>query len=258
MIKSLFKPSIVYRLPIPPTYINNSFIHLRQSGARFTFALNMSLLLSIHPFPGTRLGLWHITEQEAFFREGMPLSREEKEELKHLKDLRKLEWLASRWLLHQVTNAPQRFPLAKDAFSKPFFLDQPDLYCSLSHSHGVVGALTADRNCGCDIQAIVPKMQAIAGKFMGKAEMEAVKLLTEQERLEWYHLYWTAKESLYKAYGLKALDFREHLFVEQLSWDGHSGSALGRIAKEGLEQHYRLRFGKTDFDREALVWAVCL
>ena len=125
----------------------------------------MPLLLTTHPFLDTTFGLWQIAEEESFFREELPLSREEEAEITRLKnDLRRHEWLASRWLLHKMTGAPQRLPLAKDAFSKPFFPENQHLACSLSHSHGIVGALIVQHSafniqhppfppsCGSDIQ----------------------------------------------------------------------------------------------------------
>jgi 4'-phosphopantetheinyl transferase len=218
----------------------------------------MSLLLTIHPFPDTSFGLWQIAEHADFFLADLPLSAAEQDEFSRLQALRRLEWLSSRWLLHKITGAPQRLPLAKDAFSKPFFLDNPDLFCSLSHSQGIVGALTAPRNCGCDIQVLVDKMPRLAAKFLGEAESKFVLNHPESVRFELYHLYWTAKESLYKAYGIKALDFRGHIFIESLHWDGCTGNAIGRIEKNDTKQTYQLKFGKVDLEQGALVWAVCL
>ncbi len=218
----------------------------------------MALLLTTHPFPDTTLGIWHISESESVFRAELPLSAQEEAELSNLQHVRRMEWLASRWMLHLLTGAFQRLPLAKDAFSKPFFLDNPDLFCSLSHSQGVAGAMIAAKNCGCDIQVIVKKMPKIAHKFLGVAEANFVAAFSEEVQLELFHLYWTAKESLFKAYGIKALDFRAHIFVQNMIWDGYSGSAKGLIKKNDVQLEYDLRFGKLDFDAGSLVWATCL
>lgn len=204
----------------------------------------MPLLSSSHPFAGAALGVWQIGEAEAFFRDQLPLSREEELELALLKHLRRLEWLAGRWLLHRLTGAPQRLPLAKNAFSKPFFLDQPDLHCSLSHSHGVVGALLADQNCGCDIQVLVEKMPRLAPKFLNEPESHFVREYHPDEQFDLFHIFWTAKESLYKTYGLKELDFRKHLYVAPFPWDGFSGTTEGIIEKNEFRQVFRLEFEK--------------
>lgn len=184
----------------------------------------MALVFTKKVAPGVSLGLWQIAEDEPFFREKMPLSADEDANLNQLKDeLRRLEWLACRWLLHELTGHAMRLPLAKDAFSKPFFPENAELACSLSHSRGVVAALLVEAEpsavhrppsaVGCDLQKIVPKMLALAPKFMRLEEAAFVQSQPEATRLDWLHFFWTAKESLYKAWGKKSLDFRAHIRV---------------------------------------------
>jgi phosphopantetheinyl transferase len=239
----------------------------------------MPLLLTRHPFPDTTFGLWQIAEEETFFREELPLSPEEEAEMSRLKNpLRRHEWLAGRWLLHKLTGAPQRLPLAKDAFSKPFFPENQHLACSLSHSHGIVGALISDfglqiadftatqsaiRNpqsaIGCDIQVLVEKMPRLASKFLNVEEEEFVASHSAPTQFDLLHVFWTAKESLYKAYGLKALDFRGHLRVEPFEWREGRGTARGWVEKNDFRQAYHLQFEKIILpDSGELVWTVCL
>ena len=201
----------------------------------------MPLLLNIHPFEGATFSLWKVTEPLSFFEDDLPLSDSEAAELAVLSEQRRGEWLSSRWLLHHTTGAPRRIPLIKDAFSKPFFLNEPDLFCSLSHSRHFTGTLTARRNCGCDIQVMVDKMPRIAPSFMSAAELAFTESWQSDIRNELYHLYWTAKESLYKQYGLKALDFTDHISVSDISFAAE----------------YRLVFGKIEADSDqSLIWAV--
>ncbi|MBP6825303.1 MAG: 4'-phosphopantetheinyl transferase superfamily protein [Saprospiraceae bacterium] len=219
----------------------------------------MPLLLATHPFPETSFGLWQIAEEESFFRKELPLSVEEEAELANLKNIRRLEWLASRWLLHKLTGAPQRLPLVKNTFAKPFFLDNPDLFCSLSHSHGIVGALLARQNVGCDIQVLVEKMPRLAPKFLNEAEMTFINRHTASVQFDLMHVFWTAKESLYKAYGLKELDFRGHMHLDPFEWQGTGGTSTGWVNKAEVRQAYRLRFEKIDLpEAGALMWTVCL
>jgi 4'-phosphopantetheinyl transferase len=219
----------------------------------------MPLLLLTHPFPDATFGLWQIAEGEDFFRVGLPLVADEEAELGPLRGLRRMEWLAGRWLLHRLTGRLERLPLAKDVFSKPFFLEKPDLFCSLSHSHGVVGALLAEVNCGCDIQLEVEKMARLAPKFLSAEETAFSAAGPESRRLDLQHIFWTAKESLYKAYGLKELDFRGHLFLDPFEWDGRRGESSGRVEKGAVRQDYRLIFEKLPLpDAGSLFWTVCL
>ena len=211
----------------------------------------MPLLATRHPFFGATLGLWLIAEEERFFRDDLPLSAVEEGELAPLKNKRRLEWLAGRWLLHRLTGAVQRIPLAKDAFSKPFFLDQPDLHCSLSHSHGVVGALLADLNCGCDVQVLVEKMTRLAPKFLSKSETEFVGQHGMDVQFDLLHIFWTAKESMYKAYGLKELDFRKNMNLAPFEWHNAVGQTIGVVEKSGFRQVFQLNFEKSALPEEA-------
>lgn len=218
----------------------------------------MPFLLSRHLDPSSTFGIWQIAEPESFFRKGLALEPGEELELALHKDLRRLEWLASRFVLHRLTGLPERLPLRKDVFSKPFFLDQPDLYCSLSHSQGVVGVLLSDRPCGCDIQVVVDKMPRLAHKFMHPEEAAFAAAFPSAVQLELFHIFWTAKESMYKNYGLKALDFKGHMRLMPFMWDGYAGQAEGRIDKADFSETYRLQFEKIELPQTgALIWTLC-
>ncbi|GEM_PF-426402 len=253
----------------------------------------MPLLLITHPFAEASFGLWQIAEPETFFRIDLPLSAQEESDLaKHHNPVRRLEWLAGRWLLHKLTDAPQRLPVAKDAFSKPFFPENKHLACSLSHSKGTVGALIVALSppvwangettqisvssnqvngsettpslkagrcgVGCDIQVLTEKMLRIAHKFLNEPEKSYVESRPKAEYLDLLHLFWTAKESLYKAYGLKELDFRKNIFVENIQWDGLIGEGTGRVEKGDSRLSFRLVFSKMEvFEGTELIWAVC-
>ena len=81
---------------------------------------------------------------------------------------------------------------------------------SISHSRELTSVMASPRLVGVDIQKLVGKIDRIASKFMTGVEMEC---LDEKYRLEHLHVFWGAKEALYKAYGRKQLDFRQHIFV---------------------------------------------
>lgn len=204
----------------------------------------MPLLFSRHPVPEATFAVWQITESESFFRERLPLSQTEQAELDTLSGIRRLEWLACRWLLHTITGSARRLPLAKDAFSKPFFTDRPDLFCSLSHSHGLVGALFATCNGGCDLQMEVTKMPRIAPRFLNEEESTLIAGYDHPGQIALFHLYWTMKESLYKGYGLKEVDFKNHFRITAFDWNGDAGTTAAAVIKDGIERHYQLYFGR--------------
>jgi phosphopantetheinyl transferase len=203
---------------------------------------------------------WQIREEEAYFRTDLPLSGTEEAELaRHHVPIRRLEWLAGRWLLHRLTGATERLTLGKNPYAKPFFLDYPDQHCSLSHSQGTVAALLSERPCGCDIQVLVEKMTRLAPKFMRPEEFEFVRQYPQDQQLALLHVFWTAKEALYKAHGLKELDFRAHLRVEPFDWrsDQEVSTTRGHLEKGDLQQVYQLHIGHFRVpDLPEFVWTV--
>ena len=225
------------------------------------FRHSMPLLHAIHPFPNATFAVWQIEEEEMFFQENLVLSAVEIRELEALKGRRRQEWLAVRWLLHDISGHALRLPLAKDAFSKPFFTDQPGLACSLSHSQKLVGALLVEQGggaVGCDLQVLVEKMPRLAPKFLNFRETEFIRDQPRREQFVLQHLFWTAKESLYKAYGIKELDFRAHLEVAPFVWNGTEAMTIGHIRKNTYDQSFRLWMKSEERPAGSeYVWTVC-
>ena len=211
-----------------------------------------------------RFAAWHISEGEAFFRDDLPLSTDEAAEvLKHQDPLRTKEWLASRWLLHQLTGAKQRMPLAKDAYSKPFFVaNTTPHYCSLSHSKGTVAALLSLHDCGCDIQVLVDKLPRIAPKFMRSDEFEWIAPYPEHVQFLLKHFFWTSKEAMYKAYGKKEVDFKAHLFIEPFEWqENDTIKTSGYLRKNEENIHFQLYLGMYNSELEgapSFMWTVAV
>jgi phosphopantetheinyl transferase len=221
------------------------------------------LLFSRYIDEKLRFAAWHISEEEAFFRDDLPLSADEVLELEqHRNPLRTKEWLASRWLLHQLTGHQARMPLMKNIYSKPFFVGTTAQFCSLSHSQGTVAALLSDKDCGCDIQVIVEKMPRIAPKFMRSDEFEWVEKRAYSEQFILIHLIWTAKEAMYKAYGQKEVDFKAQLFIEPFAWQTENVVVTkGKLDKKGLVIHYQLYMGIYESVEEGIssfLWTIAV
>lgn len=218
--------------------------------------------------PAAKIAVWKIEEDENFFLKKMRLSPDEQADVTSLRGIRKLEWLACRWLLHELTGFDLRLPLAKDAFSKPFFEEKENLVCSLSHSRGVVAAmfcdlddLPADRregfSCGCDLQLLVEKMEKIAPKFTRTDEFEWLERQPASRRLDLLHFFWTAKESLYKAWGKKELDFRGHLRLSDFRGKKREIESRGWIEKGEVRLVFEVfseKFGVSEVGDFVLTW----
>ena len=157
--------------------------------------------------PHVHLSTWHITENEAFFLEKLPLTDSEKAEVAGVTGRKKLEKLAGKLLLREMTD--WALTVEKDDYGKPFFTNS-DLHLSLSHSGDYVVGIVSKRAVGIDIQLITKKIARVAPRVMNA---EKFKNLDPNNPLEHLHVYWGAKEALYKAHGERSLDFKKHLLI---------------------------------------------
>ncbi len=210
----------------------------------------MPLLKTQQLEPTGEWGIWKIEESEAFFLDALDLHQLEIKQLASMKGRRRVEWLASRYLLHELSGRTERADCLKDEFGKPYLVGS-DYQISLSHSHGLAAVIAAPQAVGIDIQLEVPKIERIAHKFMRPEESES---LSKEHRITHLHLYWGAKEALFKAYGRKEVDFKQHLIIEPFSWQGDSGDFRGQLIKPTIEQSFKLSYRL--FDSFVLVWCM--
>ncbi|MEM8529112.1 MAG: 4'-phosphopantetheinyl transferase superfamily protein [Bacteroidota bacterium] len=201
-------------------------------------------LLTHQPLPHQgEYAIWNIEESEDFFRTQLQLSNTELEQVNRIKgEGRRLEWLASRYLIHLMSGREKRGVLRKDEFGKPR-LENSAFYISISHSNKMAAAIAAPFSVGIDLQKIVGKIERIAHKYMRPSEMESLEKST---RLEHLHVYWGAKEALYKAYGRKKLDFREHILIEPFAYNLENGRAKGVVHKGDFIQTFELYYELLD------------
>lgn len=198
----------------------------------------MPLLLHEHIVPEGELGVWHITETEAWFRDRLYLYPAELRQLSRIKGRRRAHWLGVRHLVHHMSGREQRGAFIKDEFGKPH-LEHADWYISISHSGDLAAAIAAPMTVGIDIQRLVGKIERIAHRFMRPEERES---LSPQQRLEHIHLYWGAKEALYKAYGRRQLDFLENIIIQPFELDWEHGYFFGEVCKDDYRSIYQLRY----------------
>lgn len=186
------------------------------------------------------VGVWDIEEPEDWFLERLNLKEDEAVQFQRLKGRRRLEWLAARQLVHQMSGRAKRALFKKDEFGKPY-LKGSAYHISISHSHHKAAAIAAPGVVGIDIQVWVPKIERLAKRFLSAEELNQLDALSNK-RLFQLHVLWGAKESLYKAYGRRALDFCQHIRIEGIPTESATGKTLGRVIKGGYEQWFDIHF----------------
>lgn len=143
--------------------------------------------------------------------------------------------LAARTLANEV--CPGFDILEKDEYGKPYF-DSAKHKISITHSGKFAGFLLNEvGECGIDMEQITPRIKPLGSKFIRQDEESYSEL-----GIEGMYMVWCAKEALYKYYGLKALDFKEHLRVEPLDKIEQSGQFKGFIQKESYNRVVDLNY----------------
>jgi phosphopantetheinyl transferase len=155
----------------------------------------------------TKLGVWHIAEEEHFFLSRVPLQNN----ITH--PHKRLQHLAGRILLQELFDD---FPLEliKIADTKKPFLPNEAFHFSISHCGNYAAAIVSKQNrVGVDIEMPHEKIERIRHKFLSNHEMNLLGSLSN-DPVHLLTLAWSIKETMFKWYGAGKVDFKEHLHIE--------------------------------------------
>lgn len=202
----------------------------------------MPLLLTRRSKYKTCLAAWKVTEDDDFFLKALELSDPEMEVYQKMRPHRKKEWLSSRYLLNLISGDSSRKTILKKADGKPYRKDC-NKHISLSHSKNLVAAIISEKPVGIDIQNFVEKISRIAHKFVSPQESLHIP---ENENLQYYHVFWGAKECMYKAYGLKKLEFKDHMHLYPFKLCEGATEFKGFVQKDEIRQDYELEMEKVE------------
>jgi phosphopantetheinyl transferase len=163
----------------------------------------------------TKLGVWHIIEDEHFFMQYVPLQKEVTHPHK------RLQHLAGRYLLKALF---PKFPLQliKIADTKKPFLADEAFHFSISHcgDYAAVMVSTTHR-VGVDVEAITEKIQRVIPKFLSMHEQ---RFLLGKELNKLATLLWSVKETVFKWKGTGGVDFKEDIQVKEVDVGNVGGS----------------------------------
>ena len=153
------------------------------------------------------LHLWHVSESESFFRDRTDINTAKWEEVSAWVSIRRLEWLAGRYLIHKYAGCTSK-ELIIDQFGKPQIPKTGEI--SISHS-GAYAAIYVDHApCGVDIQVYKESVLKLQHKFCTERDLQAFE---EYQLMDALHLIWCSKEAVYKAYGEKEVDYKQHIHL---------------------------------------------
>ena len=111
---------------------------------------------------------------------------------------------------------------------------------SISHSHDkLVIIVNSEQNTGVDVELLRDKIKNIKHKYLNEAE-----LLFSGEKVDLLTILWAAKESIYKAYGLKEVEFKENIFIEPFNAD--ENNFYGRMDLPNFKKRYLMHYKRID------------
>lgn len=175
----------------------------------FMLLCNMPLIYEHQVNSATKIGVWHITEEENFFAEHVPLQRT----ITH--PHKRLQHLAGRYILRELF---PEFPLSLILIAdtrKPYLKDEA-FHFSISHCGNYAAAIvsTEDR-VGVDIEIPHAKIENIQHKFLSSTEKNILDL--DENKIEMFTRAWSIKETMFKWYGAGEVDFIQDMIIREIT-----------------------------------------
>jgi 4'-phosphopantetheinyl transferase len=196
------------------------------------------------------LGIWKITETP---EELIQLLRPDKEDgvvcSSFKNETRKKHWLSSRLLLKMMLRVENLKVMAYE-FGKP---NIPGFggHFSVSHSGEYAAVILSNSDpVGIDIEMIRDKIQRVSERFLDPDEL---KSFSKNNKPEVLHVYWGAKEALYKLNGKPDIDLRKDIYIEPFDYlcIGEGSCWAWMKTREG-KRHYKVHYWK--MEGYMLVW----
>ncbi|NMM49385.1 4'-phosphopantetheinyl transferase family protein [Marinigracilibium pacificum] len=179
-----------------------------------------------------------INDMENSFEIDQYASDDEKKVLSTLKTTqRKKEWLTIRHLLSEacIKFKLDYCPVIKDNHGKPY-LPGFDGGISYTHSQTQAGLLIHPHaSVGIDIEKPREKLFKVKHKFLSDEELECY-----DNDIELMTIAWSAKESIYKAYGRKNLSLKDNIDLLSINYD--TKIIETRIIKGDLKEKMKVHF----------------
>jgi len=198
----------------------------------------------------TKLAVWHITEDESFFREKVGIQKE----ITH--PHKRLQHLAGRYLL-EILQPGFPFHLIEIAASKKPLLSNGKMHFSISHCGDYAAAIVSeDKLAGIDVELVTPKIEMVKKRFLRDDELQlALSANTESHTKEYQllTLFWSSKEAIYKWYGNGALSFKNNIGLKKLLIENDAGVIDAYFKKDStVDLKIEFRF----FQNLCLAWVV--
>lgn len=204
----------------------------------------MSLIIQENYQQHSTYAVWKIEEDDSFYLSKLILSESEKKFLKTIHHPKqKTRWFASRFLLKYLMKTNSYVELLIDLHGKPFLANY-DLNLSISHSDNYAAVIISkSHEVGIDIEHASRNIEILKNKFLSNEELQELEKSSEMQAS--LLIYWAAKEVMYKIYGKRKLEFKDHLYIKPFVLN-LSGQLNGELSKNDLFQMFEMEYKRVN------------
>ncbi len=187
-----------------------------------------------------QLGIWKLEESLDELHHMLQLSEDDLRTLKNFKsEYRKREWLTVRVLVKTLLKSAE-FNIAYHKNGKPLLVNS-HFSISISHTKNFVAVLLTEHEAaGIDLETIQPRIEKIAKRFITPEEEQ---FITADKKINYQHVIWGTKETLFKIYAKGELNFLDNLHVEKFQLK-KSGELTAKIQKDSFQKKYTVFYEK--------------
>lgn len=127
---------------------------------------------------------------------------------------KRLEWLASRYLIKKLLGKNEVVYLDKKANGKPIITNFNE-HVSITHTNGYAASIHSKKHpVSIDLEQIDERVMRIERKFMSEEEMKFIPI---EEKLDYLILCWSAKETVFKYLEISGIIFKEEILIQPFS-----------------------------------------
>ncbi|MBK8956616.1 MAG: 4'-phosphopantetheinyl transferase superfamily protein [Saprospiraceae bacterium] len=201
----------------------------------------MPLIESKCPEGQSELYIWSIEEDDAFFLNAMDWDERLIKWLTTIHPLRRIEYLASRYLIFSCTGKNDAH-LFKNETGKLFIRDSQK-HLSISHSAQWTGLAMSIHPVGFDLQAYRDKITSISKRFLSEAEQKKIQQAGMMNTKD-LCAAWSIKEAVYKAHGNKGIIFSEQIELDVDAEQAYSKKAFLHLS--GMVKSFQIWYEKNE------------
>lgn len=187
----------------------------------------------------TVLAIWKVEESTDLLLSQLFLDEQDLKLYSTLKlQRRQQHWLSVRVMVKEILGKQAK--IYYDEHRKPS-LPEENLNITITHSGEYSGIILSNiPEIGIDIEIIQPRIERLYPKFLNETEINSLPL---DNRIEPLHIYWCAKESLFKIYGKHPLGFKKNLLIEPFIYE-EKGRTKGNISLPEFNKTFWINYEK--------------